>query len=221
MRRIIVHRAGCLSYARGLALQAEAAARVLAGGGAGEIIVCEHEPVITMGRSGKDDELLLPPGRLAALGVALHESSRGGRLTCHNPGQAVIYPVLHLPRLGLDGHAYLRLLEEAVILALGGLGLAAGRKNGLTGVWVGDNKICAMGISLRKRVSGHGLALNVHNDLSLFKAIVPCGIGEFGVTSLLREGVALARHEAAEHVLEALGALLRADMLCPGRPRAA
>jgi lipoyl(octanoyl) transferase len=126
---------------------------------------------------------------LQAAGVAFVETGRGGNITCHNPGQLVGYPILNLSRWQEDVHWYVRQLEEVLIRTLADFGVEAGRKARYTGVWVGNQKIAAMGVSVRHWITGHGFALNVSNDLELFRSIVPCGIDEFGVTSLQALGM--------------------------------
>jgi lipoyl(octanoyl) transferase len=144
--------------------------------------------VITLGRTTQDGSLLLSRELLAEQGIDVVEINRGGEATVHNPGQLVGYPIFNLTRSRQDLHWFLRLLEQAVIDTLSECGVEAQRVDGLTGVWIGESrKICAIGIHCSRWVTSHGFALNVSNDLDLFNAIVPCGIRERGVTSLVRE----------------------------------
>jgi len=151
------------------------------------LLLLEHPPVVTMGRSGDPQHLLVDHDELERRGIELHEAGRGGDVTYHGPGQLVGYPVVALRAKQRDAHLYLRNLEEALIRSAAGYGLAAGRKEGLTGVWVGEEKLAAIGVRLNSGwVTSHGFALNVTTDLSQFETIVPCGIGDRGVTSLER-----------------------------------
>ena len=152
------------------------------------LVFCEHPPVITLGRTTQEGSLLASTELLAQQGIDVVAINRGGEATVHNPGQLVGYPIFNLTRSKQDLHWFLRLLEQSVIDTLARAGLASQRVEGLTGVWIGESrKICAIGIHCSRWVTSHGFALNVTNDLSLFDAIVPCGIRERGVTSLAHE----------------------------------
>ncbi len=182
-------RLGRMNYAAALALQLRAVERVKVSREAGAteefLFLVEHDPpVITVGRGGERENVLASAEQLAALGVELHEASRGGDVTYHGPGQIVAYPVIDLAARGRDIHGYLRNLEEAVIRVLAEYGLAGERDAKYTGVWVGREKICAIGVAITRWVTYHGLALNVSTALDHFDLIVPCGIRERGVTSL-------------------------------------
>jgi lipoate-protein ligase B len=151
------------------------------------LVLVEHDPpVITLGRGARDAHIVASRERLAQEGVQVHESSRGGDVTYHGPGQVVGYPVLRLDLHGRDVHRYLRDLEEVLIRVLARYGLEGRRSEGLTGVWVGQEKIAAIGVAVRRWVTYHGFALNVATNLSHFDLIVPCGIRGKGVTSLSR-----------------------------------
>lgn len=160
-----------------------------ADGPVGELLLVEHDPpVVTLGRRpGSRDHLVASPERLAAMGIDLEESDRGGDVTWHGPGQLVVYPILDLERLMLRIHPYMRLLEQVVIDVLAESGVQGERDPEATGVWVGGRKICAMGVRVSRWVSMHGLALNVDPDLEQFSLIVPCGLHGRTVTSLQRE----------------------------------
>jgi lipoyl(octanoyl) transferase len=152
----------------------------------------EHPPVITLGKSGKNEHLLLDENQLRTKGIAYYPTNRGGDITFHGPGQIVGYPILDLDNFFTDIHKYLRFLEEVIILTLKDYGLKAERSPGETGVWldVGSpfaRKICAMGVKASRWVTMHGFALNVNTDLSYFEYIVPCGIQGKAVTSLSKE----------------------------------
>ena len=157
------------------------------------LIFCEHPNVYTMGKSGKEKNLLLTKEELEANKIDYYKINRGGDITYHGPGQLVGYPILDLENFFTDIHKYLRLLEEAVILTLGNYNLFAGRIEGLTGVWIDHEKpstarkICAMGVKCSRWVTMHGFALNVNTDLSYFKNIIPCGIDDKEVTSMQKE----------------------------------
>jgi lipoyl(octanoyl) transferase len=148
------------------------------------LLLTEHDHVYTIGRSGSDLHLLAEADERMALGVDVVQCDRGGDITYHGPGQIVGYPILDLTDYYLDLHRYLRDLEEVVIRTLAPYGVRAGRHADYTGVWVGDEKICAIGVKTDRWVTMHGFALNVNTDLSYFNRIIPCGIVEKGVTSL-------------------------------------
>jgi len=150
------------------------------------LILLEHPHVYTLGRSGHAENVLLDEAALRAAGAELFWVDRGGDVTYHGPGQLVGYPIIHLPRLGKDTHQHLRRIEETLIRTLGDFGLAARRDPTYTGVWVGDEKVAAIGVRVARWVTSHGFALNVDPDLSYFGNIIPCGIQEKGVTSLAR-----------------------------------
>jgi lipoyl(octanoyl) transferase len=182
---------GRTGYREALALQQSAARALkdaqLAGGSAMErLLLLEHPPVITLGRNAHDTDVLAGTDRLAALGVTVETTDRGGQVTYHGPGQLVGYPILDLHPDRRDVARYLRDLEDALIRTLATYGIAAGRLDGLTGVWVGDRKIAALGVHLSRWVTTHGFALNVTTDLDHFGLIVPCGITTRGVTSMAR-----------------------------------
>jgi lipoyl(octanoyl) transferase len=179
---------GTMAYGEALELQRAAArARI-----AGEIpqdllLLVEHPPVVTLGRSSKDAHLLASPTLLAARGVELFEVERGGDVTFHGPGQLVGYPIVDLKRHKQDLHWYLRQVEEALIVGLATYGIEAGRNAGYTGVWTQGRKIASIGVHARDWVTWHGFALNVSTDLAFFDLIVPCGISGVTMTSIERE----------------------------------
>lgn len=148
------------------------------------LVLTEHEPVITMGRAYRGENLISPAEELRRKGVELFEIERGGDITFHGPGQLVAYPIIDLNNRGRDLHRYLRDLETVVISTLSGFGIEAGVKPGLTGVWVDDHKLAAIGVAVSRWITYHGLALNVNTDLEYFKLINPCGITRFPVGSM-------------------------------------
>ncbi|HKK46522.1 MAG TPA: lipoyl(octanoyl) transferase LipB [Balneolaceae bacterium] len=158
------------------------------------LLFVEHPHVYTLGKSGDKAHLLKGLGELAEIDAEFIEIDRGGDITYHGPGQIVGYPIFDLGRHFTDIHKYLRDLEEVIIRTCGDYGIEAGRIEGLTGVWVGEQKICAMGIRCSRWVTMHGFAFNINADLSYFDNIIPCGITDKEVTSLQ----ALLGHEVDE-----------------------
>jgi lipoyl(octanoyl) transferase len=183
---IEVRRLGRISYADGLALQQELVEQRRRGEIPDQLLLLEHPPVITLGVKVRNDRshVLATPARLAELAVELHETGRGGDVTYHGPGQVVGYPILDLRPDRCDVHAYVRDLEEVMIRAARTFGVEAGRVAGLTGIWVGSDKLAAIGVRISRWVTSHGFAFNVNTDLSHFNLIIPCGITDRGVTSL-------------------------------------
>ncbi len=166
-----------------------------------QLLLLEHPPVITLGRNAQEEDVLLDPAALRALGVSVQRTDRGGQVTYHGPGQLVGYPILTLQGDRRDVARYLRDLEEVLIRTLARFGIAAGRAPGLTGVWAGEEKIAAIGVHLSRWVTTHGFALNVETELSHFDLIVPCGLRSRGVTSMRR---ILGRRIGLEEVAAAL-----------------
>jgi lipoate-protein ligase B len=179
---------GLRDYAEALSFQRDLAAARLAGRVAHDVLLLvEHPPVITLGRSSKAAHLLASPEALASHGVALHEVERGGDVTFHGPGQLVGYPIVDLTGHKQDLHWYLRQVEEVLIQAVGTLGLHAERNPGKTGVWTGGRKLASIGVHARQWVTWHGFALNVTTDLAYFDLMVPCGIADVTMTSVAAE----------------------------------
>jgi lipoyl(octanoyl) transferase len=178
---------GRVGYLEAAALQQALVGRRQRGEIPDTFLFLEHPPVVTLGRAAHDDENVLAPAAvLAARGVEVYETTRGGDVTFHGPGQLVGYGIVDLKDHGRDVGLYLRQLEEALIVLLRGHGLEATRHPEFTGVWLGREKIAAMGVRVDRWVTSHGFALNVDNDLSYFDLIVPCGLRGHGVTSLAR-----------------------------------
>jgi lipoate-protein ligase B len=151
------------------------------------LLLVEHEPVVTLGRTTQASSLPLSPDAIARQGVGVHEVERGGDVTWHGPGQLVGYPIVDLRRMREDLHWYLRSLEDALIDALESLGIPADRNPGYTGVWTAGRKVASIGVHVKRWVTLHGFALNVVNDLSGFDLIVPCGIQQVVMTSVATE----------------------------------
>ncbi len=167
------------------------------------LLLVEHDPpVLTLGRRADRRNVVAPPERLRREGVEVHEISRGGDVTYHGPGQLVGYPIIRLDLHGRDLRRYLRDLEEVLIRALRSFGVEGRRVDGLTGVWVGEEKVAAIGVAVRRWVTWHGFALNVCPNMEHFSLIVPCGIRDKRVTSLRRLlGRDVSVAEAAEPVV--------------------
>lgn len=186
--RLSVLRLGRVPYLEALGLQQALREQRIAGQIATDLLVLvEHEPTITLGRGTQCTSLPLSPEALRERGLTVAEVDRGGDVTWHGPGQLVGYPILDLNRHRPDLHWYLRQLEEALILALGVLGIRGERNAGYTGVWTQGRKIASIGVHVRQWVTTHGFALNVDNELRDFELIVPCGIGGVEMTSVARE----------------------------------
>lgn len=179
------------------------------------IVFCQHPPVYTLGKSGKDNHMLLTDEQLRQIGATLHHIDRGGDITYHGPGQLVCYPILNLEDFRLSLKEYIHLLEEAVIGVCSSYGIVAGRVAGATGVWLDsgtprERKICAMGVRSSRYVTMHGLALNVNTDLRYFSYIHPCGFMDKGVTSLEKElGTPVELEEVQNRLRKILDELLR------------
>ena len=174
---------GRIDYQAALTLQTELVEAHRHGSIGDTILLLEHEPVYTIGRTRDRSSLR----DAEANGIPVVEINRGGQATYHGPGQLVGYPILDLNNYGRDLHIYLRTLEEALIEACADAGITAGRREGLTGVWVEDRKIASIGVGVRHWISMHGFAINVVADLGGFAAIVPCGIQGVTMTSVEKE----------------------------------
>src|SRR6185369_3164136 len=188
MPELLVCDLGTMAYAEALGLQrAVAKARISGELDEDLLLLVEHPPVVTLGRSFKERHLLASPALLANQGVELFEVERGGDVTFHGPGQLVGYPIVDLKRHKRDLHWYLRQVEEALIRSIAPFGLAGDRRPGLTGVWTQGRKLASIGVHARDWVTWHGFALNVTTDLSYFDLMVPCGIANVTMTSMARE----------------------------------
>jgi lipoyl(octanoyl) transferase len=207
-----------MEFTRALALQEEIVAKKREDrSSADELLLLEHEPVYTIGRT---------PDRSSLLGAAhlphpLFAINRGGQATYHGPGQLMGYPIIDLRRCGQDLHRYLRWIEQSLIELLADFGIAASRRESLTGVWVENRKIASLGVGVRHWITMHGFALNVRGDLSPFDHIVPCGINEVAMTSIEKEtGNAFSVVDAAE-ALEGLALRKISDLRVDRALRAA
>ena len=186
--QLLITQLGTVPYAIALELQRDLARRRITGEIDEDVLLLlEHPPVVTLGRTAKEAHIISSPERLRARGVEVHEVERGGDVTFHGPGQLVGYPIIDLKRHKQDLHWYLRQVEEALITGLDDLGIVANRHPGLTGVWTEGRKIASIGVHARDWVTWHGFALNVTTDLSFFDLIVPCGIDGVVMTSIARE----------------------------------
>ena len=197
---------GRLPYADGLALQEELRARRQDGSIPDTLLLLEHPPVYTRGRRTLASDLPMGEEWYLAQGIEVHDVDRGGRVTYHGPGQLVGYPIMEIG----DVVEYLRVMERAVIQALGDEGVEARIRDGLTGVWVDDRKIGSIGVHVQRGVTTHGFAVNVDNDLQPFEWVVPCGIDNVRMTSLYKEtgrtgGMSCFRKRVAWRFAEAYG----------------
>jgi len=186
VRTLDIRRLGVVPYADALELQRSLVDDRRSGRIGDTLLLLEHPHVITLGVRGGRSHVLASAETLSARGVEIHETGRGGDVTYHGPGQVVGYPILDLNPDRRDVHRYVRDLEEVLIGTAADFGINAGRVPGLTGVWVGDEKLAAIGVRIARWVTSHGFALNVSTNLDYFKLIVPCGIADRGVTSISR-----------------------------------
>jgi len=196
---------GRLDYREAWNVQRAVHAQVASGDRPPTLLLVEHDPVITFGRKGGRDHLRVPEDELRARGFALYDIERGGDVTYHGPGQLVGYPIFPVGRRVRD---YLRSLEAALVRVLAEHGVDGIGSPGYAGVWVGDEKVVAIGVAVQRNVSFHGFAMNVHTDLSHFETIVPCGITDRGVSSLSR---LVGRHVPLDEVRPQVVAAFRAE----------
>lgn len=217
--QLLAAQLGTVPYGDALELQRELAKRRIAGEIAEDILLLlEHPPVVTLGRTAKEAHIVSSPERLRARGIEVHEVERGGDVTFHGPGQLVGYPIFDLKRHRQDLHWYLRQVEEALIVALGDVGIEAERHTGYTGVWTHGRKIASIGVHARDWVTWHGFALNVTTDLSYFDLIVPCGIPQVQMTSVAREnGGDIAMDHMGDVITRAFGHVFNLDQRAVSR----
>ena len=175
-----------VSYESAWALQRRLAERRAEGSGLDTLLLLEHEHLFTTGRRFNPEHVLLDQRRMAEMGVRLVEADRGGEVTYHGPGQLVGYPIVWLGGRGMGPRRYVQALEEVLVEALAGFGIAAGTQEGCTGVWAGGAKVAAIGVRVSGGVSSHGFALNVDPDLGYYQHIVPCGAPGLALTSMAR-----------------------------------
>jgi lipoyl(octanoyl) transferase len=215
VRRIEVRRLGPVPYADALALQRSLVEERKAGRIGDVLLLLEHPRVLTLGVRGDGgrSHVLVSDERLASEGVDVFETGRGGDITYHGPGQLVGYPIFDLHPDRLDVHRYVRDLEDVLIRTAADFGISAGRVAGLTGVWVGREKLAAIGVRISRWVTSHGFALNVTTNLDDFSMIVPCGIADRGVTSLARLGCRASRSDVESHVARHFGDVFGAEMI--------
>jgi lipoyl(octanoyl) transferase len=184
----IVEDLGTIEYETAWKLQAAYAAEIASGSRPPTLLLLEHPHVYTFGRTGHAENLLWGEEQLKQKGIDVHWVDRGGDVTYHGPGQLVVYPIIDLrSKLRKDVHRYVHNLELSAIRTLDDFNLKAARRPPYTGIWIGDRKIAAIGVAVRRCITFHGLALNVNTDLSYFKRIVPCGLAWADVTSMERE----------------------------------
>ena len=185
---------------------------------AGTVLLVEHPPVYTLGKSGHAENLLVNQEALEAMGAQFFHIDRGGDITFHGPGQLVCYPILDLERIGIGLRGYIEALEEAVIRTVAEYGITAGRIAGASGVWIDPEgrrprKICAIGVRSSRFITMHGFALNVSTDLGWFTRINPCGFTDRGVTSIESEtGLLPPMQEVKQAVIEILGKVLQCEI---------
>ncbi|MGO8815249.1 MAG: lipoyl(octanoyl) transferase LipB [Terriglobia bacterium] len=197
---------GLMDYASALELQKERVAQRKAGAIPDTLLLLEHPHVYTLGRNARRENMLVSPEYLAARGAQVFSTDRGGDVTYHGPGQLVGYPIFDLTEHRRDISWYMRSLEEVFIRTARDWGIEAGRAPGAPGVWVGNDKLTAMGVHLSRWVTSHGFAMNVSTDLSHFQWIVPCGLRDKGVTSLAKLlGHTVDIDEVAKQVVEHFG----------------
>jgi lipoyl(octanoyl) transferase len=205
---------GVVDYADGLRQQRERVAARKAGVIPDTLLLLEHPHVYTLGRNAKTENLLLSAEQVAARGAQVFEIDRGGDVTYHGPGQLVGYPILDLAKHRRDIAWYMRCLEEVLIAVAQDYGIHAGRLAGAPGVWVGNDKVAAMGVHISRWVTSHGFAFNVNTDLRYFDWIVPCGLRDKGVTSLQKLlGRPVEMEEVAGRVVRHFGRVFEAEMV--------
>jgi lipoyl(octanoyl) transferase len=211
MRECVVRDLGRMAYRDTLEIQHRIAAERKQGLGADHLLFVEHPHVITIGRNGHEENLLASPEVLERAGVELHESDRGGDVTYHGPGQIVGYPIMDLRAWKRDVGAFVRAIEQVLIDTLADFGIEARRIAKLTGVWVGEAKVAAIGVHLSRWVSTHGWALNVSTDLRYFNYIVPCGLTK-PVTSMAALGVRADFEDVKNALIRRFGQVFEFEM---------
>jgi len=192
---------GLIDYNDAWRIQQQMVAQVIEDRARSFLLMCEHPAVLTLGRLADRKHILYSEQELARQGVSVVPVDRGGEVTLHAPGQLVVYPILNLEQYGKDLHRYLSMLEEAGIDFLKSFEVEGARVKGKTGVWVGERKLISVGIGVRKWVSFHGLSINIHNDLGLYRMIRPCGL-DAAMTSLARETGRAVAMTPAKQVME-------------------
>lgn len=205
---------GNMKYKKAYELQLELIKKRAAGEIPDTLILVEHPPVFTIGSSGTEEHISVSRSFLESSGIEVFETNRGGDITYHGPGQIVAYPILNLKEHKQDLHWLLRQYEEVTIRLLEEYGIVAKRIEGLTGVWVGDEKITAIGVGVRRWVSYHGFAFNVNPNLEHFSYIIPCGIRDKGVTSLSKlQGKEMDMDEMRKKVIKYFAEVFEMEVL--------
>jgi lipoyl(octanoyl) transferase len=212
MRKCCVRELGRMDYGLAMELQQQISADRKQGLVPDHLLLLEHPHVITLGRNGHMENLLASDEILSRAGIAFYLTDRGGDVTYHGPGQLVGYPILDLRDWQRDVGAYVRAVEQAIIDTLADYGIAAGRIPKLTGVWVQERKIAAIGVHLSRWVTSHGFALNVATDLSYFRHIIPCGLTR-PVTSMAALGVRTSWNEVGRRLAAHFGRIFDCEML--------
>jgi lipoyl(octanoyl) transferase len=212
MRCCVLRQLGRIDYASALQFQQQLASERKQGLITDQLLLLEHPHVITMGRNGRMENLLAGDDIMARAGISFYPTDRGGDVTYHGPGQLVGYPIFDLRDWKRDVGAYVRAVEQTIIDTLAEYGIEAGRIPKLTGVWVGERKIAAIGVHLSRWVTSHGFALNVSTDLSYFQYIVPCGLTR-PVTSMAALGVRASLSEVGEKLAVHFARIFDCEML--------
>lgn len=212
MRKCGLRQLGRIDYGKAFDMQQRLVGERQAGAIPDQLLLLEHPHVITMGRNGHMENLLASREVLERAGIAFYPTDRGGDVTYHGPGQLVGYPILDLREWQRDVGAYVRGVEQAIIDTLAEYAIAAGRIPKLTGVWVGERKVAAIGVHISRWVTSHGFALNVNTDLRYFQYIVPCGLTK-PVTSMARLGARATLEEVSGKVAAHFGRIFDCEML--------
>lgn len=190
-----------LDYSGCLNLQRKLQQRVISSdcGAGGYLLLVEHKPVITIGRYGSPENILISPENMNKRGIEFYKIDRGGDVTIHGPGQLVVYPIISLKHNNMGVKNYVEMLENVVINVLYNFGITAKKLRGYPGVWVNNKKIASIGIYIRRSVTMHGFSLNINNDISFFSCIVPCGLKDINITSMKE---VLRREIQLRHVIK-------------------
>lgn len=217
MRTLEVRHLGRMAYGDALALQRALVAERQGKHIEDVLLLVEHPAVLTLGVRGDGgrSHILAGDAELSARGIDVFEAGRGGDVTYHGPGQIVGYPIIDLNPDRRDVHRYVRDIEEVLIRVAADFGIVAGRVEGLTGVWVGNEKLAAIGVRIQRWVTSHGFALNVSTNLDDFNLIVPCGISDRGVTSFARLGLTLTREQVEARVVAQFAAVFERTVVAP------
>jgi len=212
MRKCCLRELGRIEYGRALDLQRELVEKRKRELIPDQLLLLEHPHTITLGRNGKPEHLLANDDVLRRTGISYHQTDRGGDITYHGPGQLVGYPILDLRQWKRDVSAYVRGVEQVLINTLADFGIQAGRIAGLTGVWVGEHKIAAIGVHISRWVTSHGFALNVKTELAYFQYIVPCGLSK-PVTSMAELGADVEFSEVSKCLAGHFGRVFNCEVL--------